>query len=278
MVTFPNCKVNLGLRVLRKRPDGYHDIETVMVPAPWCDVLEIVPSLSRETTLTISGRKVDCPVEKNLVMRAYRAVESVVPLPPVDIFLRKVIPDGAGLGGGSADAAFTIRTLNDMFALGLSDQKLAEIASTIGADCPFFIYNRPMLATGTGTDLTPVDMKSIEGLTMLIAKPDVSVSTKEAYSNITPSIPDNDLLLSLAKPVATWSEAGVHNDFEDSIFPLHPEIKKVKEIMSECGAMYCSMTGSGAAVVGLFATDKMAEEAKDAINGCDTFIGSTSLK
>ena len=139
MILFPNAKINLGLDILRRRPDGYHDIETVMIPVPWCDVLEIVPAKGSETTLTVSGRRVDCPPEKNLVMKAYRALAETVELPPVDIFLRKIIPDGAGLGGGSADAAFTLRGLNELFALGLSDSRLAEIAAGLGADCPFFI-------------------------------------------------------------------------------------------------------------------------------------------
>ena len=154
MIAFPNAKINIGLFITARRPDGYHDIATVMMPADWCDILEIVPAKDDVTTLTVTGRSVDCPPEKNLVMRAYRAMEERYNLPPVDIFLRKIIPDGAGLGGGSADAAFTITTLDRLFGLGLSADVMAGIAATIGSDCPFFIYNRPMLATGTGT--TPV--------------------------------------------------------------------------------------------------------------------------
>ena len=275
MILFPNCKVNLGLRVIRKRDDGYHDIETVMVPAPWYDILEIVPSSSGETTLSVSGRKVDCPAEKNLVMKAYRALERRVPIPATDIHLRKVIPDGAGLGGGSADAAFTLKGLNRMFDLGLTDEELAETASEIGADCPFFIYNRPMLATATGTTLEPIDLPKLQGLTMLIAKPEVSVSTKEAYSGVTPRIPAEKLQAILKEPVERWETRGVNNDFETSIFPLHPEIEQVKNVMRHSGALYSSMTGSGAAVVGLFATDKMAETAAAGLTGCDICIGKT---
>ena len=186
MITFPNAKINLGLDILRRREDGYHDIETVMVPVPWHDVLEIVPAKGEETTLTVTGRHVDCPPEKNLVMKAYRALEREVSLPPVDIYLRKIIPDGAGLGGGSADASFTLRALNELFALGYNDEQLARVASTLGADCPFFIYNRPMLCTGTGTDMEPIDV-DLQGLDILIAKPDVSVPTAAAYSHTTPA-------------------------------------------------------------------------------------------
>ena len=276
MVVFPNCKVNLGLRVIRKRPDGYHDIETVMIPTGWCDVLEIVPAAGTETTLTVSGNKVDCPPEKNLVMRAYRAVDKVVPLPPVDIFLRKIVPDGAGLGGGSSDAAFTITALNQLFQLGMSLEQMAGIAAEIGSDCPFFIYNRPMLCTGRGTEMAPASLCSFDG-TMLIAKPQVSVSTREAYSGIKPCVPGNDLVDLLRHPVEEWGALGVHNDFEDSIFPLHPEIAEVKAAMETCGASYCSMTGSGAAVVGLFATDKLAEDARALLGSCVTFCGRIEL-
>lgn len=276
MVVFPNCKVNLGLRVLRKRPDGYHDIETVMIPTGWCDVLEIVPAAGTETTLTVSGNKIDCPSDNNLVMKAYRAVGKVAPLPPVDIFLRKIVPDGAGLGGGSSDAAFTIIALNQLFQLGMSLEQMSEIAAEIGSDCPFFIYNRPMLCRGRGTEMTPVSVFPFNG-SMLIAKPQVSVSTREAYSGISPRVPDNTLEELLHHPVGEWGNIGVHNDFEDSIFPLHPEIAQVKAVMESGGASYCSMTGSGAAVVGLFATDKLAEDARALLGGCVTFCGRIEL-
>lgn len=137
MISFPNAKINIGLDILRKRPDGYHDICTVMVPVPWCDILEIVPSKGIDTTLTVTGRRVDCPAEKNLVMKAYRALNDITPLPPLDIHLHKIIPDGAGMGGGSSDAAFTLSTINKLLQLDIPDDTLAQIASSIGADCPF---------------------------------------------------------------------------------------------------------------------------------------------
>ena len=158
MIFFTTCKVNIGLNIVARRQDGYHDIETLMVPIDWHDVLEIVPAKGDKTTLTVLGRQVDCAPEDNLVMKAYRALDAVTPLPPVDIYLEKIVPDQAGLGGGSADASFTLTGLNEMFSLGLSKERLAEIAATLGADCPLFVYNRPMLATGTGTTLQPVDI------------------------------------------------------------------------------------------------------------------------
>ena len=150
MITFPNAKINVGLYITRRRPDGYHDLETLFYPIDLCDILEIVPAQDDNTTLTITGIPVDGDVEKNLVMRAYRLLQSQYDLPAVEIHLHKVIPFGAGLGGGSSDASYTLRMLRDMFALPLSDDNLAKMASKLGADCPFFIYNRPLIATGIG--------------------------------------------------------------------------------------------------------------------------------
>ena len=182
MVVFPNAKINLGLNITSRREDGYHILTSIMLPIGWHDILEIVPSNYGATTLTTSGNKVDCPPESIIVMKAYRALANHAKLPSVNIYLRKIIPDGAGLGGGSADAAFTLKALNNMFKLNYSDDELAEIASTLGADCPFFIYNRPMIAEGIGTDLTPTDISVLSGKTLLIVKPDIHISTAEAYA------------------------------------------------------------------------------------------------
>lgn len=262
MVGFPNAKINIGLYITGRRPDGYHDLVTAMAPVDWCDVLEIVPAKGDMTTLHVSGRHVDCPVEKNLVMRAYRAMASRFSLPEVDIYLQKIIPDGAGLGGGSADAAFTITMLNDMFRLNLPTDEMAAIAATIGSDCPFFIYNRPMLATGTGTTLSPIGL-NLRNHNILIVKPEEHVSTAEAYSGCRPAHADINLpeVLS-AFPPQKWQESGVRNDFESTVFPLHPAIGSVKEQMRGMGALYTAMSGSGAAVFGIFNRDILAEEAE----------------
>lgn len=273
MILFPNAKINLGLDILSRRPDGYHDISTVMVPVPWQDVLEIVPSRTGQTALTVSGRRVDCPPEKNLVMKAYRLLEQAHNLPPVEIFLRKIIPDGAGLGGGSADAAFAIRGLNSLFSLGLSDDDMASAAARLGADCPFFIYNRPMLCTGTGTTLAPASV-SLEGLTVLIVKPPVGVPTAQAYSRVTPAEPAESITDILADAPAAW-QGRLKNDFEPSVFPFHPMIAQVKKGIAGMGAIYASLSGSGSAVFGLFGdvadADKLAEEARGRFGGCDIF-------
>lgn len=272
MILFPNAKINLGLDILFKREDGYHEVVTAMAPVGWHDILEIVPARGTETTLTTSGRPVNCPVEKNLVMKAYRAMSEVVELPPVDIYLRKIIPDGAGLGGGSADAAFMLRGLNNLFALGLTDDRLAEIASTIGADCPFFIYNRPMLATGIGTDLSPLDI-NLEGLTAVIVKPSEGVTTAMAYSRVTPSIPAEALPETVCLPVNEW-RGRLKNDFEPSVFPLLPQVASIKKHLDEMGALYSSMSGSGSAVYGLFKGDILADTVNDAFRECDTWVGT----
>lgn len=258
MILFPNAKINLGLDILRKRPDGYHDIETVMVPVLWCDILEIVPAKTHVTTLTVTGREVSCPPEKNLVMKAYRALAEQVPVPAADIYLRKIIPDGAGLGGGSADASFTLIGLNKLFALGLTDGELADIASGLGADCPFFIYNRPMLCSGIGTVFTPVDI-DLDGYNVVIIKPAASVPTAQAYSRVSPAVPPERLSDIITCDPSEW-QGRLKNDFESSVFPVFPEIADVKKRLAEMGAVYTAMSGSGSAVFGLFNNDNLSEK------------------
>ena len=212
MVTFPNAKINIGLSITRRREDGYHDLETLFYPIDLCDVLEIVPTKNNETTLTITGIAVDGDIEKNLVMRAYRLLQSQYNLPAVDINLHKVIPFGAGLGGGSADAAFTLKMLRDMFALPLNDEQLAGMASNLGADCPFFIYNRPLIATGIGDCFASTEF-SLKGKFIILVKPSIAVSTAEAYAGVTPQVPQKSLNEKLSSAIDTWRNEVV-NDFE----------------------------------------------------------------
>lgn len=272
MIVFPNAKINIGLYITARRPDGYHDIVSAMIPTDWCDILEIVPAKGEETTLTVTGRGVDCPADKNLVMRAYRAMEQRYGIGPVDIYLNKIIPDGAGLGGGSSDAAFTIAALNKMFCLKLDDDTMAGIAATIGSDCPFFIYNRPMLATGTGTTLSPIEI-SLNGYTLVIVKPDAHVSTAEAYGGCSPRPTSTSLPDVLAvQPPCDWAESGVENDFERTVFRHHPRIAGVKEYLYRLGAEYASMSGSGASVFGIFRRDILADEIREAFPGMDFHV------
>lgn len=270
MILFPNAKINIGLNIVARRVDGYHEIETVFYPIPWSDILEIVPATTSQTTLTISGRHVDCPPEKNLVIKAYNCVAASYNIPKVDIYLRKVIPDGAGLGGGSSDAAFTIKGLNEMFSLGMSNENMAQMASMIGADCPFFIYNRPTYATGIGTTFTPVDI-TLNGYYIVIVKPTVSVPTKEAYAGVTPTPPSHNLTSSIIRPVTQWNKLIV-NDFEASIFPKHPVIRQIKDRLLSLGAVYASMSGSGSSVFGIFnGSDILAEDLQSMFPHYDIF-------
>jgi 4-diphosphocytidyl-2-C-methyl-D-erythritol kinase len=248
MIVFPNAKINIGLHVVAKRPDGYHNLETVFYPVQLSDALEMVES--RETKLTASGIQVDSPPEKNIVLKAWYLLHNDFDLPPVHFHLHKKIPFGAGLGGGSAAAAFTLKRLNEFFSLQISSENLKKYASTLGADCPFFIDNKPAFASGIGDELSPVDIDLSE-FQIVILKPGFSVSTQEAYRNIFPAHPDFNLAELAQLPVEKWKET-VLNDFEKSVFPAYPEIRKCKEMLYDQGAVYASMTGSGSAVFGIF--------------------------
>lgn len=272
MIVFPNAKINIGLNIIERRQDGYHNIETLMYPIPWSDVLEIVPANGNETTLTVSGRQVNCPPEKNLVMKACREFQREKAVGNVDIYLHKIIPDGAGLGGGSADAAFTLVAMNELFECNCSKEELAAMAAKIGADCPFFIYNNPCFATGIGTEFTPANL-NLTGTTIAIIKPQEGVSTAQAYAGVTPRLPEKSLEQLINMPIKQW-QGIVKNDFEDSIFPILPLIPQVKDYLLSMGAIYASMSGSGSAVYGLFPeSDILADDLRKAFPGCDTFVG-----
>lgn len=286
MITNPGVKINIGLNVIRKREDGYHDLETLFWPCSgYSDVLEIVRAddfsetaeslrakylsfgdaekpLPVRQTVTEDGRVmmtiaraegVDWNPERDLCVKAYYILlEDFPEMPSVKIFLEKRSPVGAGLGGGSADAAFTLMMLNDMFSLGLSKEALASYAAHLGSDCAFFIYGDPMFGTGRGERLSPYDSSILDGYHIQLAVPEnVSVQTAEAYRGVTPRIPDIPLADALRKPVEEWKEV-VHNDFEDSVFLSYPELASVKEELYASGAVYASMSGSGSAFFGIF--------------------------
>ncbi len=270
MIKFPNAKINLGLDIVNRRPDGYHDIETVFYPIALQDIVEIVPARGSETTLTTYGRVIDCPMEKNLVVKAYRLMEKEFDLPPVDIYLHKNIPDGAGLGGGSSDAANVLLALNEMFELNLTKEELAKRAARLGADCAFFIYNSPMMATGIGDVLSPIDVP-LHGKTLLLVKPDVSVPTAEAYSRVTPRKSDTPLAEVIKMPIDKWKNA-LKNDFEPSVFSTHPELSEIKDKIKQSGAVYASMSGSGSSIFGIFESANMAEKAKKIFEGMNSYV------
>ncbi|MCR4659990.1 MAG: 4-(cytidine 5'-diphospho)-2-C-methyl-D-erythritol kinase [Bacteroidales bacterium] len=254
MTTYPNCKINLGLRILNRRPDGYHDLETVFVPVTsLCDELEIAPANGGETRMVQEGLALDNAPADNLCLRAYNLLQAEFGLPPVTIRLHKRIPFGSGLGGGSSDAAFTLKMLNTMFALGLDDCELERRAARLGADCPFFVRNRTAYATGIGDHLQPVDL-ALERYRIEVAIPEgEAVSTREAYASLdlgsTHKAPT--LLQSLQRPALEWRNT-VINDFEATVLPAHPAIAAMKAEMYRRGAVYAAMSGSGAAVFGLF--------------------------
>lgn len=270
MITFTNCKINLGLKIVGRREDGYHNIETCMFPVPWHDIIEILPAENGVTTLSVTGNKVDCPPEKNLVMKAYNEMARRYEVPPLDIILQKNVPDGAGLGGGSSDAAHTLRLINNVFRLGAQDAQLALMASSLGADCAFFVYDCPMICEGIGDVMTPV-MPNLVGHTIVIAKPaGVSISTKEAYSGVVPGSTSAPLREILSLPPSQW-QGKLINDFETSVFRIAPQISSLKQQMLKLGAVYASMSGSGASVFGIFENDTMAERAAEVVKDLPHF-------
>lgn len=256
MITYPNAKINLGLNIVEKRPDGYHNIETVFYPIPLHDTLSVEPLAGKnnatdmEFRFQVNGRQIDCPPEKNLVIKAYRMLQNITNLPAIDILMQKDIPFGAGLGGGSSDAAFMLKALNREFSLNLTTDELEKTASHLGADCAFFIKNRPTLAEGIGNIFTPVNI-SLKGLTLVLIKPDIYISTQEAYAHVCPQKPKYNLAEAILKPVSTWKDT-IRNDFEDSLFPNHPELMRIKEELYRQGALYASMSGSGSSIYGIF--------------------------
>lgn len=307
MKSFPNPKINIGLNILKRRDDGFHDIETVFIPltkdfgydGDLYDTLEITPRTDGQTTLKISwadslpgtnvihgtdgiyGKPTSCgtegtpgmdertpgmdkaanndnfpengwPKDKDLCIKAYNELAAHYPLTGADISLTKRIPTGAGLGGGSADAAFTLKMLNELFSLGLDDERLAIHASHLGSDVPFFIYNRPMFASGRGEILTPISCPILSGRKIGVVTPRIAVSTAEAYSGVKPAMPETGLReLISSLPLEQW-KGRIANDFEESIFRKHPALGAIKASLYEVGAVYASMSGSGSALYGIF--------------------------
>ena len=253
MITFPNIKINLGLSITEKRPDGYHNLETVFYPVALEDALEIRtnPEAQQKFTLHQHGMEIAGNPENNLVVKAYLLLDKEFHLPPVEIHLYKHIPSGAGLGGGSSDAAFMLKLLNEHYNLQLSDKQLEAYAATLGADCAFFIKNTPTYAEGIGNIFSPIEL-SLKGYRIMIVKPDVFVSTREALASIRPHRPEYPVREVIRRPVAEWKDTLI-NDFEASVFPQYPVIGEIKEELYHQGAIYASMSGSGSSVFGLFA-------------------------
>jgi len=248
MICFPNAKINLGLHVTTKRSDGFHDLETIFYPIDLKDALEFVES--KELIFQNTGLPIDAPLEQNLVVKAWKLLHETYNIPPVSIHLHKVIPFGAGLGGGSADAAFMLNALNEYFKLNIPILKLQEYATQLGSDCAFFITNRPAFASGRGEILEEITV-SLQGLQLIIVNPGIHVPTKEAFAAITPKQPLHSLREVIQRPIYSWKDE-LYNDFEQSIFPQHPAIAAIKVTLYKQGALYAAMTGSGSSVYGIF--------------------------
>ena len=266
MITYPNAKINLGLNIVEKRPDGYHNLETVFYPINLQDALEVnLREGEEEFSLKVSGVSIEGEPKDNLVVKAYRLLKKDYPnMPAIDIHMYKHIPTGAGLGGGSADAAFMIKLLNEKFKLNLSIEKMEEYAAILGADCAFFIQNKPVFASGIGNIFEPIQL-SLKGYYLVLVKPDIFVSTKDAFAHITPKKPTQSLKEIIRMPVETW-RATMKNDFEESVFQKFPEIAAIKDKLYDLGAIYASMSGSGSSVFGIFR--EQVEFVDEIFSGC----------
>ena len=275
MILFPEAKINIGLNVIRRREDGYHILQTLFYPIDWCDALEIIPMSERAGSYYKNtkdnrihwyqtGITVDCDPEQNLCVKAYRLLQGKFPeLPPVEMHLEKQIPFGAGLGGGSSDGSHTLLMLRELFKLHVSDEELESMAARLGADCAFFCRCGNTMNTannhgtmqaqyceGIGHELVPHTL-SLKGKYFIIVKPPFGVSTREAYSGVHPNCPIESLDIMLNREIYEWKDC-IHNDFEESVFPLYPQLGKIKQTLYNKGAIYSSMSGSGSALFGIF--------------------------
>lgn len=263
MICFPNAKINLGLNVVSKRTDGYHNIETIFYPIALTDALEILPSCDRKAyRLFETGIKTDSEQNSNLVVKALLLLNDEIQIPNLDIHLLKNIPNSAGLGGGSSDAAFMLKLLNQTYSLGLTEDELRQLSGKLGADCPFFINNRPAFASNIGDELEKVDL-SLDDYYFVLIKPNIAVSTKEAYELIVPKKPRVSLKEVVKMPISEWRYF-MQNDFEIPIFKKHPVIGEIKQHLYDSGAIYASMSGSGTSVYGLY-------QAKPSVSFSDIF-------
>ena len=273
MITFPIAKINLGLNVVERRPDGYHNLETVFYPVPIRDALEVTtmdpqfPS-PYDCDLKVTNISIEGDEQRNLVVRAYQLLKQDFPqLPRIHAHLHKAIPTQAGMGGGSSDCAYMIRLLNEQFQLGLSTQQMQQYAARLGADCAFFILSQPAYAEGIGERLEPIAL-NLSQYWIAVVRPDIPVPTKEAFSLVHPRHPEKNCRDVVMQPIETWRQDLV-NDFEQSVFTLHPEIGAIKQQLYSLGAVYAAMSGSGSAVFGLFREDiKIGEHCPEMFTYC----------
>ena len=260
MIVLPNAKINLGLQITEKLDNGFHSISSCLYPIPWSDILEVIPA--KKTTFNSTGIEIPGKVEDDIILRAYKLLKKDFPLPELNIHLHKLIPIGAGLGGGSADAAFMLKLLNNEFQLFLEANILEDYAAQLGSDCSFFIQNIPVIATGTGTDLEPIDL-DLSGMHLLVINPGIHISTSRAYAGVKPEISDTDLHnLLISKNFNKWRDE-LTNDFEKGLFGEYPILQSIKNQLYENSAVYASMSGSGSTMFGLFRDKPKTMSAED---------------
>lgn len=278
MISFPCAKINLGLNVVERRADGYHNLQTVFFPISICDALEIKPMDERFPSdvacdLKVTGNNVGCDESDNLIVKAYNLIAADFDIPRVHAHLYKHIPSEAGLGGGSSDAAFMIRLLDQRFRINIGNAEMESYAARLGADCPFFISAEPSYAEGIGEILSPVNIvdNDLQGYTIVVVKPEVAVSTKEAFSHIKPCQPSICCRDIVAMPVEEWKGL-LKNDFEDSVFSFHPQLKDIKDKLYTYGAVYAQMSGSGSSLFGIFKTKVDKTDVERVFSGCRTFV------
>lgn len=266
MLLLPNCKINIGLNIVSKRSDGYHNLETVFFPIPLRDNLEFKEIENEDVPyrLVSGGVPIEGKPEDNLIVKVYLDMKAEFNLPALELSLYKNIPMGAGLGGGSSDAAAMMKGLNEAYNLQLSAEDMEKRLAKFGADCPFFVRNKPAYATGIGDELTNCNV-SLKDKFIVLVKPDVFVSTKEAYAHVTPKAPAIPLAKAIESPIETWKEQIV-NDFEQSVFPFHPELPAIKQTLYDMGAVYASMSGSGSTMYGIF--NRPTPEANEVFDKC----------
>jgi 4-diphosphocytidyl-2-C-methyl-D-erythritol kinase len=259
MISFPNAKINIGLNIVSKRDDGFHNIETIFYHVQINDILEFIPT--EETSLEISGIEIKGETKNNLVYKVYDLLKQDYPLPEIKIHLHKIIPTEAGLGGGSSNATFMLKALNEYFKLNISENKLLKYAEQIGSDCPFFIKNKPSFASAKGENLQPVNL-SLSGYHIVIIKPDIKISTAEAYNNIIPKKTKTNLKEAIKLPINEWTN-NIFNDFEDFAFAKYPDLNEIKTYLYNIGAEFALMTGSGSAIYGIFKEKPEIDKYKD---------------
>lgn len=266
MLLLPNCKINIGLNIVSKRSDGYHNLETVFFPIPLRDNLEFKEIENEDVPyrLVSGGVPIEGKPEDNLIVKVYLDMKAEFNLPALELSLYKNIPMGAGLGGGSSDAAAMMKGLNEAYNLQLSAEDMEKRLAKFGADCPFFVRNKPAYATGIGDELTNCNV-SLKDKFIVLVKPDVFVSTKEAYAHVTPKLPAIPLAEAIKLPIETWKKQIV-NDFEQSVFPFHPELPAIKQTLYDMGAVYASMSGSGSTMYGIF--NRPTPEANEVFDKC----------